>query len=132
MLVGSNDNEAGIVSGFALAAVDYAKKNMQPLSNNVKQAISLVEWMRDGTGMAIDAVRGILHFIEDGVFNCPAATAAAARAKFNVPVWRYRYMGRFDNTLISGQGAYHLSEVPIVLGTAERKKTAGKNSAEEE
>jgi carboxylesterase type B len=132
MIIGNNNNEAGVVSGFALTAVEIIKKNLQPIPDIVKIVIDSIEWLRDGTGIVVDSVRGILHFMEDGVFNCPAGTAAAARAKFNVPVWRYRYMGTFENTLISGQGAYHLSEIPIVLGTVERKKTAARNSPEQE
>jgi carboxylesterase type B len=133
MLTGSNDNEAGIVSGFVLAAVKWAKA--QPADKLPKEAQSLfklIDWFRDGDDFLINSIRGVLHFIEDGVFNCPASTAAAARARAGVPVWRYRFMARYPNTLLEGQGAYHVGDVPIVMGATERKPTASKNTAEEE
>jgi cholinesterase len=108
---------------------DYAKtlKNPAPI---VTGAISLINWFKEGTGSMVDFARKFLHFIEDGVFDCPANSAAAARTKAGVPAWRYRYMGRFNDSLIGGQGAYHLSEVPIVLGTASRRR-GSVTSAEE-
>lgn len=131
MLIGNNHNEAGIVSGFALMAVDAAK-GQKNLPKVAEQAISLVNWLKDGTGFMVDTVRKILHFVEDGVFNCPAASAAAARARAGVPVWRYRYMGTFENTLIAGQGAYHLAEVPIVMGTSGRKSKDQPNTPDQD
>jgi carboxylesterase type B len=108
---------------------DYAKtvKNLPPIATG---AVSLINWMKDGTGAFVDGVRKFLHFIEDGVFDCPANSAAAARTKAGVPAWRYRYMGRFNDSLIGGQGAYHLSEVPIVMGTVSRKRGGASTEAE--
>jgi len=54
-------------------------------------------------------------------FNCPARSAAQARADAGVPVWRYRYFGEFPNTRLSinpPSGAWHGSELPIVWGTS--------------
>lgn len=56
----------------------------------------------------------------EGSFTCPAATAAEARAEWNVPVWRYRYLGEFPNVNpLPWLGAYHSSELPMVFGTSD-------------
>lgn len=53
-------------------------------------------------------------------FTCNTALEAKARARQNVPVWRYRYYGRFENLeLYPGSGAYHGSELNMVFDTAQ-------------
>ncbi|KAK5013810.1 hypothetical protein LTR39_003470, partial [Cryomyces antarcticus] len=53
-------------------------------------------------------------------FTCPTGTEAANRARYNVPVWRYRYLGTWPNLqLYPTSGAYHGSELEMVFGTAE-------------
>ena len=53
-------------------------------------------------------------------FTCAHADAAAARADAQVPVWRYRYFGDWDNLrLYNGSGAYHGSDLEMVFGVAE-------------
>ena len=52
-------------------------------------------------------------------FTCPTSFEAASRAKYSVPMWRYRYFGDFSNLrLYPGSGAYHGSEINMILGTA--------------
>ena len=52
-------------------------------------------------------------------FTCPTGVEAAARAKYSVPMWRYRYFGDFPNLrLYPGSGAYHGCEINMILGTA--------------
>ncbi|KAL2223035.1 carboxylesterase family protein [Thermoascus aurantiacus ATCC 26904] len=53
-----------------------------------------------------------------GSFNCPIQEAALLRVEQDVPTWRYLYHGNFSNlSPVPWLGAYHSSEVPIVLGT---------------
>jgi cholinesterase len=58
------------------------------------------------------------------VFTCPAAQAAAYRAKQQVNTFRYRYYGDFPNLALTNapplgpSGAWHGSEIPIVFKTA--------------
>ncbi|KIW00240.1 uncharacterized protein PV09_08132 [Verruconis gallopava] len=66
-----------------------------------------------------------------GVFNCPAATAAKARHDAGVPVWRAYFMGQWNNTNLGGLGAYHVSDVPLVMGATERKEGATPDEPEE-
>jgi hypothetical protein len=58
------------------------------------------------------------------VFTCPAAKAAAYRAKQKINTFRYRYYGDFDNLRLTDKpplgpsGAWHGAEIPIVFRTA--------------
>jgi carboxylesterase type B len=134
MLLGNNDNEAGLVAGFALVISKFLKANPNVFgasgSSVVNIATGAIDYLKDGKGFIPDSIRSFFHFIEDGIFNCPANTAAEARFKAKVPVWRYRYFGSWDNMAISGVGAYHVAEVPMVMGTTERKLGA-KNTPEQ-
>jgi carboxylesterase type B len=128
-MTGAMDNEAGIISGLVLFGTDALKK-LPNLPDAAASVISAVDWLKDGKDMIVDGVRSVLHFVEDGVFNCPAAGAAAARVAAGVPTWRYRMMATYDNSNLHGVGAFHSSDVPIVLGTTERRK-GSKNTDEE-
>ncbi|KAL2014749.1 hypothetical protein VTN00DRAFT_2274 [Thermoascus crustaceus] len=56
--------------------------------------------------------------LTQGMFNCPIREAALLRLNQSVPTWRYVYHGNFSNlSPVPWLGAYHSSEVPIVLGT---------------
>ncbi|CAG8981976.1 hypothetical protein HYALB_00004842 [Hymenoscyphus albidus] len=53
-------------------------------------------------------------------FTCATAIETAHRAAFSVPTWRYRYFGDWSNLrLCPGSGAYHGSDIEMVLGTAQ-------------
>jgi cholinesterase len=58
------------------------------------------------------------------VFTCPAAKAAAYRARHGVTTFRYRYYGDFPNLELTDKpplgpsGAWHGSEIPIIFKTA--------------
>lgn len=132
MLVGNMDKEGNIVVGGLYAGLSIAKK----LPGIAAIGGSYLESAANSFGSAQDIVsttlKFFLRFVEDSIFNCPAGTAAAARAAHGVPVWRYRMMGVWDNELLGGYGAYHLADVPIVMGTTMRKATATPNDPEEE
>lgn len=66
-------------------------------------------------------------FTERG-FTCPSAFSAAYRAQHDVPTWRYRYHGDWDNLRLyngsaglgpRGSAAYHGSDLGLVFGTAQ-------------
>jgi carboxylesterase type B len=68
----------------------------------------------------------------DSFIGCGAANAALARIKSNIPAWRYRYMGVWDNISVGpGSGAYHSADVPAVFGTTELIRGNQKDSEEE-
>ena len=53
-------------------------------------------------------------------FVCPVSFSARARVNASVPTWVYRYFGTWDNTrLYPTSGAYHGSELHMILGSAE-------------
>ena len=68
----------------------------------------------------------------DTMMVCASNTAAQLRVKQGVPVWRYRYMGVWENTSVGpNTGAYHSSDVPVVFGTTELRVGVPKDSPEE-
>ncbi|KAI1556105.1 PnbA Carboxylesterase type B [Pyrenophora tritici-repentis] len=61
-------------------------------------------------------------------FTCPTAHSVGYRVKHEVPTWRYRYHGEWDNLLLynssaglgpRGSAAYHGSDLGLVFGTAQ-------------
>ena len=53
-------------------------------------------------------------------FSCPAANRANISSSAGLPTWRYRYFGEFPDlqlTTFPDSGAWHGSEVPILLDT---------------
>jgi cholinesterase len=53
------------------------------------------------------------------VFSCPSAVRANISIANRVPTWRYRWFGAFPNTRLTtfpDSGAWHASELPILLG----------------
>jgi len=53
-------------------------------------------------------------------FTCATAIEAEVRSTQNVPVWRYRYFGEFQNLeLFPGSGAYHGNDLNMAFGTAQ-------------
>ncbi|KAK8029870.1 hypothetical protein PG993_011161 [Apiospora rasikravindrae] len=64
---------------------------------------------------------------DERAFTCPSAYTAEYRVRYDVPTWRYRYFGDWDNLRLynnsaglgpRGSGAYHGSENEMVFGTA--------------
>jgi hypothetical protein len=52
-------------------------------------------------------------------FTCPTAIVADSRAKYGVPMWRFRYFADWDNLrLYPTSGAYHGSDVFTVFGSS--------------
>jgi carboxylesterase type B len=132
MLVGNLDHEGFIIPGAGYMLANWASSQWNQYALVGRAAKQLLNFLSDNDGAAIEGLRWILSFIEDGVFNCPAGEAAAARASAGVPVWRYRFMGQWQNVQIGGKGAYHVSDIPLTMGTTERKTTATRNTAAEE
>ncbi|KAJ7016915.1 carboxylesterase [Mycena alexandri] len=56
-------------------------------------------------------------------FTCATSQTASFRARAEVPTWRYRYFGDWNNLRLydccPGSGAYHGSDLEMVFGTAE-------------
>ncbi|CAN9423948.1 unnamed protein product [Alternaria alternata] len=61
-------------------------------------------------------------------FTCPTSLSAAYRAQYDVPTWRYRYHGDWDNLRLyngsaglgsQGSAAYHGSDLGLVFCTAQ-------------
>jgi cholinesterase len=69
----------------------------------------------------------------DYIMTCSSARTVLVRRKNNIPAWRYRYMGVWENTSLGpGSGAYHSGELPVVFGTTELRKDALPSSPEQE
>ncbi|OIW29172.1 alpha/beta-hydrolase [Coniochaeta ligniaria NRRL 30616] len=55
------------------------------------------------------------------VFVCLAANATDVRAALGVTTYRYQYAGNFSNlTPLPWLGAYHASDIPLLMGSYER------------
>jgi carboxylesterase type B len=55
------------------------------------------------------------------IFVCLAANATDARAALGVTTYRYQYAGNFSNlTPLPWLGAYHASDIPLLMGSYER------------
>jgi cholinesterase len=53
-------------------------------------------------------------------FTCPTAVQASNRVRFGVPTFRYRYFGDWDNLrLYPGSGAYHGSDINMIVGNSD-------------
>ncbi|KAK4119589.1 alpha/beta-hydrolase [Parathielavia appendiculata] len=92
LLIGNNDNEAGLFRVF-----------LPPLfPDNVTREEEF--W----------------HGDNQSKFSCPAGARAARSAREGNPTWRYRWHGVFANTELATRppsGAYHYSEVGVLFGT---------------
>ena len=65
-------------------------------------------------------------------FTCATGTETAHRVNYNVPTWRYRYFGDWPNLrLYPSSGAYHGSDIEMVLGTAYDVSQTPSTAAEE-
>lgn len=70
-------------------------------------------------------------------FSCPAKYANDIRKQFDVPTWRFRYMGDWENLRLypaydgyPDSGAYHGTDMNMIFGTAQ-DVTGSLNTAEE-
>lgn len=98
LLVGNNDNEAGL---FAVLAGAGTTKGPAPAVNS-------------SAAPAYNAT------MSDAFFTCPSGISASARRDQDVPSWRYRYAGEFANTAIGpNAGAFHGAEIALIFGTTE-------------
>ena len=62
-------------------------------------------------------------------FTCPAGLRANASVAANIPTWKYRYFGVWENTNISSEGrAWHGAELQLIFGTT---YLTGKSTVEE-
>ncbi|KAI4223713.1 MAG: hypothetical protein L6R36_005209 [Xanthoria steineri] len=74
-------------------------------------------------------------------FTCPTAFAALSRSSYSTPVYRFRYFGDWDNLRFygpsagngneNGSGAYHGSDVQMVVGNSVGVSGGVGKSAEE-
>ncbi|KAJ5256911.1 Carboxylesterase type B [Penicillium angulare] len=54
-------------------------------------------------------------------FTCPSGQVVRDRVSHGVPAWQSRYFGDWDNMrLYPGSGAYHVSDVAMILGNTAR------------
>ncbi|KAM3081232.1 hypothetical protein ACMFMG_005187 [Clarireedia jacksonii] len=59
-------------------------------------------------------------------FTCASARSASIRLEHNIPVYRYRYFGDWNNTrLYPSSGAYHLSDLVMWHGPGVGKDLSG-------
>ena len=92
MLVGNTDNERGLNTGMMggmLKGTIARGGAMGLLATMGQAAISYIS--------SSPLVIGLMPFM-DSMSTCPTADAVEARRKNNVPAWRYRYFGEWENT----------------------------------
>ena len=59
------------------------------------------------------------------VFVCLTSNTTDARARLNLTTYRYQYAGNFSNlTPLPWLGAYHASDIPLLMGTYEKQPGA--------
>lgn len=122
LITGDAAAEGNIIIGAAKIVFNWAKTQTSSLAQNANKVAPAFTYLENSENGAVASLRYILKFIEDGVFNCPAASATASRAKFGVPVWRYHHTVEWANQLWGGMGSYHISDVGITLGTVARQE----------
>jgi len=93
MLVGNNDDEAGLTA--ALAKIPRPKTSTSP---------KMVKRQSKGA---------------PNPQQCGAHNTAAGRVMHSVPAWRYLFKGVYPNSDIGSKGAYHTAEIAFVYGTTE-------------
>ncbi|CAO2649032.1 Nn.00g099810.m01.CDS01 [Neocucurbitaria sp. VM-36] len=86
-------------------------------------------WYRiSGWGAKLNFTNAQWDLFTQRAFTCPSAHSANYRVQYNVPTWRYRYHGDWDNLRLynssaglgpRGSAAYHGSDLNMVFGTAE-------------
>jgi cholinesterase len=120
LLVGHNDHESGLTEAI-----------MQGVGG--KNPFAAAEGSSSGGGMTGPLPKGMTPAtMRDSMMGCGSGRAAEARIKQNVPAWRYRYMGVFNNTSVGpASGAYHSGEIPIVFGTTELRPNVNKDTPDE-
>ncbi|KAK3618180.1 hypothetical protein LTR56_024812 [Elasticomyces elasticus] len=132
---------AGLIShsGTALSYLPNSPEYSQSLFYNVSGTIGCGGNTTDATTVATCSVskartlrrfsqllaRCLLFLFNQRAFTCPTKYANDFRVKYQVPTWRYRYMGDFDNlSLYASWGAYtnsgasHGAEFNMLFGTA--------------
>ncbi|KAJ5083463.1 Carboxylesterase type B [Penicillium angulare] len=66
-------------------------------------------------------------------FTCPSGQVVRDRVAHGVPAWQSRYFGDWDNVrLYPGSGAYHVSDVAMILGNTERISGLPDNQTEKD
>ena len=67
------------------------------------------------------------NLFTERAFTCPVALSTKYRVQHDVPTWRYRYFGDFDNVRLynssaglspRGSAAYHGVDLNIIFGSA--------------
>ncbi|QDS74501.1 hypothetical protein FKW77_007054 [Venturia effusa] len=130
LLVGNTDHEAGLTTAIAAAAMG---KNNSTSTSPGAATMGGTNTSSVSSGLANMLPKNFNPAnAMDSLMSCGSATAAAVRIKNNVPAWRYRYHGDFNNTSLGpGTGAYHSSDIPAVFGTTELRTGNVKDTPEE-
>lgn len=130
LLVGNTDHEAGLTTAITVAA---GRKNPFGSTSSSPGAAMMggVDASSLPAGLSSLLLKNFnLANLMDSFMSCGSATATSVRIKNNVPVWRYRYHGDWNNTSL-GTGLYYSSDVPAVFGTTELRTGNVKDTPEE-
>ncbi|KAI4252471.1 MAG: hypothetical protein L6R42_007953 [Xanthoria sp. 1 TBL-2021] len=92
-------------------------------------------------GAKINLTEAQWDLFNQRAFTCPSGFSAKSRLSVNVPTWRYRYHGDWENLRLyngtarlgpRGSGAYHGSDIEMVFGTGQDvsglRNTAAENA----
>jgi carboxylesterase type B len=116
---GSNANEGRLYSVSATNNSAFIL-GLFPLFNQ-SQIDGLLALYPLGTGEFADDFERLAAIYTDFVFQCPCALVHNETSQVGVPSHRYYYNASFASSqLFENAGAYHASEIGVVLGTYNR------------
>ncbi|KAK7937983.1 carboxylesterase-like protein [Apiospora aurea] len=101
----------------------FADYNARALSGKIAKLPTLIGTnAQDGNAFVPLGINGIndtlANAVAFGYFFCPAYKSAADRLAAGLPVYRYVYSGNFTDIAPKPfLGAYHESELPLIMGT---------------
>ncbi|KAL9094494.1 MAG: hypothetical protein Q9165_003344 [Trypethelium subeluteriae] len=88
------------------------------LAGNNNYEAAYYEIVAYGAGTILTAAQWDTFILD--VFTCPIASELRNRTNADVPAWRFRYFGDWDNLrLFPGSGAYHGSDLEMVFGASQ-------------
>jgi carboxylesterase type B len=108
------DDETSFGNYTDLAVRGKFARRPMIVGNNDNEGASLLPYRPDNINQTAFAA------FTNASMDCPAARTADTRASWNVPVWRYRYLGTWPNmNPLPWLGAYHSSELAMIFDTAD-------------
>jgi len=124
---GNTDHESGLNAAMGASIMGGAKDSKGATGGSAPKGMGLPPAFAAAMPKGFD-----MADMMDYIMTCSSARTVQVRRKNNIPAWRYRYMGVWENTSLGpGTGAYHSGEIPVVFGTTELRKDSKPDSPEQ-